>query len=398
MVTSDDVWQSELEAAFSLPTARLQSILQFFLGEMERGLSAADQSSSSSSSSSSSLKMIPSFVDSLPAGTETGRMLALDLGGTNFRVFEVVLKGDGAVAARHNKYKVSDAHKVGPAEDLFGFLAECIKDFLVTSGLPLDETYVLGFTFSFPVDQTSINSGTLIEWTKDFTCTHAVGRDVCLLLDQALRKLALKVRVAALVNDTVGTLIAHAYQDTKTVAGVILGTGTNAAYVEKVANIPKWHGGATKTDSMVINIEWGGFDNQKKVLPVNKYDASIDAASGNPGVYLYEKMVSGHYLGELARLIFLDLATQGHLFAPRDRVSVKLHTPHSIETDFLSLVESDTTADLAHTKKALADQLAIATESPKDLQTVHRICHLIGLRAARLAAVGVAAVVNIFLF
>lgn len=37
-----------------------------------------------------------------------------------------------------------------------------------------------------------------------------------------------------------GTLIAHAYNDPETYVGVILGTGTNAAYVERVENIPKW--------------------------------------------------------------------------------------------------------------------------------------------------------------
>jgi hexokinase len=46
--------------------------------------------------------------------------------------------------------------------------------------------------------------------------------------------------VVAIVNDTVGTLISHAYVDPETYVGVILGTGSNAAYVEKVNQIPKW--------------------------------------------------------------------------------------------------------------------------------------------------------------
>jgi hexokinase len=34
----------------------------------------------------------------------------------------------------------------------------------------------LGFTFSFPVRQTSIASGTLIKWTKRFNIDDAVSR------------------------------------------------------------------------------------------------------------------------------------------------------------------------------------------------------------------------------
>lgn len=45
--------------------------------------------------------------------------------------------------------------------------------------------------------------------------------------------------MVALINDTTGTLIASSYVDQATKAGIIFGTGCNAAYMEKVANIPK---------------------------------------------------------------------------------------------------------------------------------------------------------------
>jgi len=40
--------------------------------------------------------------------------------------------------------------------------------------------------------------------------------------------------VVALANDTVGTLFARCYQEAQCYIGVILGTGTNAAYIERV--------------------------------------------------------------------------------------------------------------------------------------------------------------------
>lgn len=52
---------------------------------------------------------------------------------------------------------------------------------------------------------------------------------------------------------------------------------------------------------MIINIEWGAFDNEKVVLPFSEYDEQLDRATENPGKQLFEKMISGLYLGEVAR-------------------------------------------------------------------------------------------------
>lgn len=40
--------------------------------------------------------MLPSFVRAVPNGTERGDFLALDLGGTNFRVLRIKLSGTEA--------------------------------------------------------------------------------------------------------------------------------------------------------------------------------------------------------------------------------------------------------------------------------------------------------------
>lgn len=52
---------------------------------------------------------------------------------------------------------------------------------------------------------------------------------------------------------------------------------------------------------MIINIEWGAFDNEKAVLPVTAYDNALDVATENPGKQIFEKMISGMYLGEISR-------------------------------------------------------------------------------------------------
>jgi hexokinase len=53
------------------------------------------------------------------------------------------------------------------------------------------------------------------------------------------------------INDTVGTLAAGRYNDEDVVIGVILGTGSNAAYVEEASAIPKLEGELPKSGNMV---------------------------------------------------------------------------------------------------------------------------------------------------
>ena len=47
---------------------------------------------------------------------------------------------------------------------------------------------VVGFCFSFPVEQTSVSSGKLLRWTKGYTNPGAVGSDPAKLLTDAFRR------------------------------------------------------------------------------------------------------------------------------------------------------------------------------------------------------------------
>lgn len=179
----------------------------------------------------------------------------------------------------------------------------------------------MGFTFSFPVHQSSLNEGTLMKWTKGFTCTGIFsslkpigveGKDVVALLNSAFSRAGLNISIKAIVNDTVlelsglliigtfqnnekvGTLIAHSYKDPQTfisgihdlTTSVILGTGTNAAYVEKVSNVKKWKS-ELEGSEMVINTEWGGYryflpTDQKRAIDPSNYHLGHEAGQKKP--------------------------------------------------------------------------------------------------------------------
>lgn len=90
---------------------------------------------------------------------------------------------------------------------------------------------------------------------------------------------------------------------------------------------------------MAINCEYGAFDNQHKVLPRTKFDVIIDKESPRPGQQTYEKMIAGLYLGELFRLVLLDLneRPEVRIFGGQD-VS-KLKKPYSLDASFLAAIE-----------------------------------------------------------
>jgi hypothetical protein len=88
----------KLENDFRVPTSKLHDIVRHFTSELNKGLHSPGQT----------IKALPSYVDRLPTGKERGTFLALDLGGTNLRVCEVVLEGHGKFRMRQKKYKISD--------------------------------------------------------------------------------------------------------------------------------------------------------------------------------------------------------------------------------------------------------------------------------------------------
>ena len=100
------------------------------------------------------------------------------------------MEGQGALRTEQKKFLVSDQQKTGSGEELFDFFADCVENFMDEFRMDKTQGYKLGFTFSFPVQQTSINSGILYEWTKGFSAHGVAGMDVVDLLSKAFRKKA----------------------------------------------------------------------------------------------------------------------------------------------------------------------------------------------------------------
>ena len=343
----------------------------------------------------------------------------------------VKLNGDNTFNLTYSKVAIpKELMTAQTASDLFEFLAKQIELFVQSNheehyerhvrrrmtmssaeGFKDEHVFRLGFTFSFPVHQVGINKGTLIRWTKGFDIPDAVGKDVCALLQEQLDKLHLPIKVAALVNDTVGTLMARSYTSpdkTKAVLGAIFGTGTNGAYVEKLENIKKSMEGEfdSSTGNMVVNTEWGSFDNQLNILPNTPWDAQLDQESVNPGIQMFEKRVSGMFLGEILRLVLVDVLKRREVALFSDDNSSHndwkstttiskdsgIYKQWGLDSSIMSVAASDTTPELSTLRQELEGHLQVYSPSLEDAHAFKIIAAAIGRRAARLSAVAVAAI------
>uniref|UniRef100_A0A6I8NAR5 Hexokinase-2 n=1 Tax=Ornithorhynchus anatinus TaxID=9258 RepID=A0A6I8NAR5_ORNAN len=365
-----------------LSDENLQEISERFRKEMEKGLAADTHPTAS-------VKMLPTFVRSTPDGTEDGDFLALDLGGTNFRVLRVRVSDNGLqkVDMENQIYAIPEDLMRGSGTQLFDHIAECLANFMEKLQIK-NKKLPLGFTFSFPCHQTKLDESFLVTWTKGFKSSGVEGRDVVALLRDAIRRRGdFDIDIVAVVNDTVGTMMTCGYDDHNCEIGLIVGTGSNACYMEELRHVELVEGDEGR---MCINMEWGAFgDNGELGDFRTEFDQEIDAASLNPGKQLFEKMISGLYLGELVRLVLVRMAKEEQLFG--GKLTPELLTAGCLETRDVSAIEGE--KDGVREAHAVLSRLGLEP-TQEDCVAAHRVCQIVTTRSAGLCAATLAAVLR----
>nr|CAD7437507.1 unnamed protein product [Timema bartmani] len=367
-----------------LSDGQVLEIMKRLLTELNRGLSKATHDTAD-------VKCFTTFVQDLPNGTEKGKFLALDLGGTNFRVLIIELGGEHHFDMKSKIYAIPQKIMLGSGKQLFDHIAECLANFMIEHDLS-SERLPLGFTFSFPLSQRGLTKGYLVQWTKGFDCSDCINEDVVQMLKDAIaRRNDIQLDVVALLNDAVGTLVACAVRSYNCRVGLIVGTGSNACYVEKVENVELFEGDKPKP-YMVINTEWGAFgDNGALEIVRTQYDREIDSHSINAGKQLHEKMISGMYMGELVRLVLVKFTKSNLLFGGKG--SDMLFERGTFFTKFVSEIESDKRGTFTGCRQVL-DELGLSHATDQDCVNVRYVCECVSRRAAHLVSAGVATLIN----
>ncbi|KAG7236004.1 hypothetical protein INR49_001402 [Caranx melampygus] len=372
--------------AMRLHDDQLRDISARFQAEMKKGLS-------SESNAAAAVKMLPTHVRSTPVGTEKGQFLALDLGGSQFKVLQVKVREGmgirrGGVELEEKTYPIPGELLVGKGAELFDHVSESLKDFMHEKNISLEKKHPLAFTFSFPCEQTTLDQGKLVNWSKNYRVRGFQGKDVVQALREAIdRTGGMDIAVLAMVNDTVATMMTCGFDDNYCEVGLIIGTGTNACYMEELRHIDLVEGDEGR---MCVNTEWGGFGDDGALNDyMTEFDKDIDAASNNPGKQIFEKMVSGMYLGELVRLVVLKMAKQGLLFD--GQVSNALRTKGKITTADVAAMEEYKNG-LKNTKNILTG-LGL-TPTSDDCIAVQHVSTIVSFRSSNLVSAGLAAILT----
>ena len=346
----------------------MEKTCRIFLKEMERGLNAEQ----------SSLAMLPTYIETERQIPLNKPVIVMDAGGTNFRVATVIFDQDGSSNIENFKLFPMPGVKQQVGKDKFfntmvGYLDEIV-----------DKSENIGFCFSYPIEMFPNKDGRVLYFSKEIKADEVAGSMIGENLNVAIRSSgSAGKKHVILLNDTVATLLAGRANvkgmSFDTYIGFILGTGTNCSYIELNKDITKTKG-LDLAKSQIVNVESGGFGK----APQGKIDKDFDQSSNSPGMYIFEKMISGAYLGPLCLWAVHAAAAEG-LFSKDTAQNLKKIKELSTKDidDFMSYPEGR--------GGPLSSALQPAS-SEEDLATAYYLIDRLIERAAKLTAINLSSV------
>jgi hexokinase len=342
--------------------------------------------------------MLPSYTHALPSGSEKGTYLALDVGGSTFRVALIELSGrdEEMRIVRVSSSYIDNSVKLLEGTRFFDWMAGHIDTMLKDVGADYgrgEQPLSMGLSWSFPVDQTSVSSGLMIHMGKGFHCSNGtVGQELGQLLIDACKRRSLNVDMAAILNDSSAALLSRAYVDPKTRMSLILGTGTNMAIHFPVHEIGQGKFGTRPegwfdyAKHVIINTEMSMFGGG--VLPMTRWDDILNRTHLRPDYQPLEYMITGRYLGEIVRLIIAEAVETAGLF--NGELPHSMREPYSFDTSIVAFLEEDSSISLAASAALLQKEHTFPSyPSVEDLRFLRRICQVTSRRAAAYLATGI---------
>lgn len=349
----------------------IDEVCGLFLKEMDAGLAGKE----------SSLAMIPSYCSPDARPKEGESVIVIDAGGTNFRTCIVTFDSDlKPVISNFRKIRMPGTGQEVSAKEFFSIIADELERLI-------DKSDKIGFCFSYAAEILPDHDGIPQMFSKEIKAKEVLGKHlgVEILAELASRGHDVSAKKVIVMNDTVTTLLAAQAKNSNGsydgCVGFILGTGTNNAYIEKTSNITKIDPAILASgqvpENQIINVESGCLK-----LHMGDIDRKFLESTRDPDLYLFEKMVSGAYLGPLAFMVIDQAVKEGIL-------SQEFADAHAAYT---SLSTMDLNAFL---KEEESNQLARCCKycSEEDYDTLMEILGSFISRAAKLAAANLAAAV-----
>lgn len=375
----------------ALPVSKLLLVKQAILEQMELGLSHKDLG----------LMMLPSFVDAFPSSLEpsptTDPYFAIDLGGTSLKVVRIELQDGMLQNIQKREWVIPEECYETENGRLLGWIVECFVGEFADDARNNHCKPVIGFCYSFACRQDNLDHGEQILWTKRFKGTGLLGVDVVQALRDEFAQRGVQAVIPALMNDSVASLVGAQFADARVRASVILGTGTNCSYVENVRNIKtlptpyRKHG-----DRMIINTEWGDCTLPSRLGITLEEDDVVDRESANPGHGLFEKLISGLYIGDVARRIIARIARDTGMFsrAEKGHRGLNLKDIEDFDGAALSRVYHDISEDLTDIGVLFHESFGVEETTLEERRVVREVSSMIVTRSARLCAAAIVAIAS----
>lgn len=340
----------------------LKTITDDFISEMKKGLEGKG----------GSLLMLPTYIGAEGTIKPNQPVVAIDAGGTNFRAVKMYFDNNLKLVTENlQQRKMPAVDEELSNKEFFATLAAYLTEYKNVSDK-------IGFCFSYAVEIFPNKDGKLLEWSKEVKAPEVLGQMVGKNLLEAMDTPNKQI---VLMNDTVSTLLAGqaatAGRDFDTYIGYILGTGTNACYIEKNSNITKT-ANLDLNGSQIINIESGNFN----LMPRTDIDIAFDNTTKLPGRYTFEKMISGGYFGGLCTTA-LRIAASEDVFSAETIVKMKE----------MGELTSEEVNKFVCGIDLPANTLSAVLVTKEDKEAAAEIINALITRAAKLVAANLAAVI-----
>jgi hexokinase len=336
--------------------------VKVFIEEMQQGLEGK-----------STLDMIPTFIEVKNNIPVDKPVIVIDAGGTNFRCASIRFnEKKEPLIENMRKHIMPGVEKEVTKEEFFDVMAYYIRDIINIS-------QKIGFCFSYPTEILPNKDGKLLRFAKEIKIKQVLGETIGQNLNLGLQRIGLPDKQAIILNDTVASLLSGIKYKNRAFSGYIgfiLGTGTNCCYIEKNSNIKK-RNDLNLNESQIINCESGGFGKFEK----GAIDIAFDNSTSNPGVHVFEKFISGAYLGSLS-LLTLQTAAKDGLFSKNTADGIA-------NLKNLGTIEINDFMYYPYGYNRIAN-ICKKGES-RDVQLVYYICDNIIERAAKLSAINLSA-------
>jgi len=341
--------------------------IKTFYSEMEKSLDGKP----------STLKMIPSYINVINDFDTCRPIIVLDAGGTNLRVALVSFDTNRKPVVDDLKvYQIPGFENVITCDEFFSQLAAFVEPII-------DKSDVIAICFSYPTKPLPNKDGVIVGVGKQLKVKDLVGQKLAERLMGKLKELGhVQEKKFVVINDSIATLLGgmSTYGENffDSYIGFILGTGTNTCYIEKQENIKIIT--ENSAGMMFINVESGGYGKFKRGTIDVQYDQSFE----DHGMFIYEKMVSGRYLGDLILEVIKKAAYEG-LFSEVFTNRIKL-------VDSISSCEIDEFVDFKNENNILSRCCSERADNVVDRNTCYFLIDAIFERAAKYLTVNLAAV------